>query len=171
MVRMTTWWKVEAVRRRVKIKLIMVVHMVDPAFSVPGHKSDLWRTLVLDWINQIMIYCQLQVKLRRLESSWKRIKAQQKRFLGQTESPVCLESNAGRMLFQIVQESNQNTEIMIQLMKLEVCFLMVLSNSLLPALIHVSLKKLLAWMRAQKKVTKQRTYTIPVSEKWIHLLV
>ena len=91
-----------------------------------------------------MIYCQLQVKLRRLESSWKRIKAQQKRFLGQTESPVCLESNAGRMLFQIVQESNQNTEIMIQLMKLEVCFLMVLSNSLLPALIHVSLKKLLA---------------------------
>ena len=85
------------------------------------------------------------MKLRRLESSWKRTKTQQKIFFGQTKSPICLESNAGRMLFKIVEESNQNKKIMIQLMKLGVCFLMmVLSNTLLPALINVSVKKLLS---------------------------
>ena len=40
-------------------------------------------------------------------------------------------------------------------MKLGLCFLvMVLSNTLLPALINASVKKLLAWVRAQKKVNK-----------------
>ena len=67
-----------------------------------------------------------------------------KRFFGLTRSPVCLESHAGRILPQIVEESNQNTEIMIQLMKLGVCFLMmILSNTFLSALINVSVKKLL----------------------------
>ena len=67
-----------------------------------------------------------------------------KRFFGLTRSPVCLESHAGRILLQIVEESNQNTEIMIQLMKLGVCFLMmILSNTFLSALINVSVKKLL----------------------------
>ena len=33
-------------------------------------------------MNKIMIYCQFQVKLKRLESSWKRTKTQQKQFFG-----------------------------------------------------------------------------------------
>ena len=75
----------------------------------------------------------------RLELSWKRTKAQQKRFFGQTKSPMCLDSNARRKLSQIVQDLKQNTKIVEQLMKLGVCFLMIaLSNSLLLALINVT---------------------------------
>ena len=61
------------------------------------------RTQVKHWMNQIIIFCQFKVKLRRLESSRKRTKTQQIRFFQQTKSSICLESNSGRLLFQIIQ--------------------------------------------------------------------